>query len=456
MSIRKFRAGRVSTVTASEHIGQFGDVFYDETTGQFRVSNGTTPGGTVVATALNLANGTADVFVNNLTVAGTNTTINNIVSNNETTVTGVLTVTGNAEFDGNTTTTGHFHAYGPSEFTGDTTFIGNVTEVGNLTITGKAINNGPSIFNGAMTITGDSLFSGNLSILVPVSNSLSGAVSIIGNNLEQFQAPIQTGVMLQITGQQSDVSRIYMDGVNNYNVITGRRYNGTPTSPTGVKANNIIARYGSNGLRSDGTWNTGGVARMEVNALEDFTPTSQASNIVFYTTSIGSTTATPVVSIDNANGIITTKATVTGNLIAGNVISNTVGTVYGNVVGTTGTFSGNVTANYLRGKIVREVRNAGTIADGGTLTIDFSTDAIVHCVWGNGMTLAYQNFMPGRIVKVMATKATGSGTDTLSLDGVTASQVSTGVTSISGTADQTNFIELICTNSSLGSVFVKL
>lgn len=129
--------------------------------------------------------------------------------------------------------------------------------------------------------------------------------------------------------------------------------------------------------------------------------------------------------------------TYTGNITAGNV--NTTA-VYGD----------------LHGKLYRPVRNAGTIADGGTLTVDFLNDSIVHCVWGNGMNIAYTNYTAGRIVKVMATKATGTGTDSLSLDGVTASQVSNGSASLAGTADQTVFMEIISTNGTLAGVFVKL
>ncbi len=209
MSIRKLRAGRVPTVTASEYIGERGGIFYDEATGQFRVSNGITPGGQIVQTALDLANGTADIFVNNIVVNGTSTTINNIVSNNETTVTGVLTVTGNASFVGNTEFIGTTTFIGPIINTGtrtslgDTTFqgnvttdgnlivngpsyfFGNITEVGNLLIIGKAVNEGPSIFNGEMTITGDTSVVGNVSLTgnsyITGNTFVTGPTTVTGN-----------------------------------------------------------------------------------------------------------------------------------------------------------------------------------------------------------------------------------------------------------------------------------
>jgi hypothetical protein len=40
MSIRKFRASRVNSTTANVYVGQPGDMFYDETTGQLKISDG--------------------------------------------------------------------------------------------------------------------------------------------------------------------------------------------------------------------------------------------------------------------------------------------------------------------------------------------------------------------------------------------------------------------------------
>jgi hypothetical protein len=268
MPIRKFRASRVNSVTSSEFVGQHGDVFYDEDTGQFRVSDGTTPGGHIVQTTLNLLNGTADVFVNNIVVNGTSTTINNIVSNNETTVTGVLSVTGNASFTGNTefvgTTTftgpiisvGTRTSLGNSIFNGNVTtngnlivvgpsyFYGNITEVGNLVITGQAINNGPSIFNGAMVIAGDTSIvgnvvqSGNLTIRgVTVNNGLSvfnGNIAITGNAVISGNTNI-TGIAT-LTGNSYITGNTFVTGTatltgNSY--ITGNTFVTGPTTVTG-------------------------------------------------------------------------------------------------------------------------------------------------------------------------------------------------------------------------------
>ena len=117
---------------------------------------------------------------------------------------------------------------------------------------------------------------------------------------------------------------------------------------------------------------------------------------------------------------------------------------------------GTVKAGLFDGLNKRAVRDLGTIAEGGTATIDFSTDDIVLFAWGNGVNLAYQNYTAGRLVKVLARKTSGSGTDSLNLDGLTAANVSSGSTTFAGSQDQTYFIELICTNTSIGGVYAKL
>jgi len=48
MSIRKFRAARVTTTNANIYVGQQGDMFYDETLGQLKISDGQTAGGHLV------------------------------------------------------------------------------------------------------------------------------------------------------------------------------------------------------------------------------------------------------------------------------------------------------------------------------------------------------------------------------------------------------------------------
>lgn len=392
MSFRKFRAARVSTINATDYVGQHGDVFYSEDNGQFRVSDGVTPGGHIVMTTLDLTNSTANIFVNNITVAGTTTTVNNIISNNQTTLTGVLEVTGNAVFNGNTitngrlilngpmdnigdntfignvTTTGHLHVTGPSEFTGDTVFIGNVTEVGNLTITGKAINNGPSIFNGDMVIAGNTTQTGQTIFVVPLASATQGAVEITGDATNDWQNPVNTGVMLQVTGQPNLPSRIYNDAQGNYSLVVGRRYEGTMSSPTGVQGNVDIVRYAGTPYTTGG-WANIGPARITITTNEVQTATNQGGRIEFWTTANSAgpaySTVRRTATIDPALGVTSTGFYTTGNVYAGNVIANTIGTLSGNVIGTILTAS------------QPNITSVGTLAN---LTVDGADN-------GSGLTL---------------------------------------------------------------------
>jgi hypothetical protein len=49
MTIRKIEAGRVITKNIDNFVGQEGTIFYDEQTGELRLSDGTTPGGTAIS-----------------------------------------------------------------------------------------------------------------------------------------------------------------------------------------------------------------------------------------------------------------------------------------------------------------------------------------------------------------------------------------------------------------------
>ena len=59
MAIRKIQAGRITTVTTPNFIGEKGAIFYDETLADLRISDGHTPGGRLI----NIAGGLTDVLI---------------------------------------------------------------------------------------------------------------------------------------------------------------------------------------------------------------------------------------------------------------------------------------------------------------------------------------------------------------------------------------------------------
>lgn len=387
MTIRKLRAGRVATVDAATWIGERGTIFYDEVTGTLKIADGETPGGRRIvlnAEDINLAFGDFVAVNNNLSTVQPNEDLN-LISN------GV----------GSINAVGEFHVH---------------TTSGGLES------------NPIFEIKSD----GQIKVIVPNEDNLEGAISIVGNINGIYQAPVNSGVMFHITGQEGIPSRNYNDALGDYAGFVGRRANGTPSFPTQVLANQEVSRYAANAFTDQG-YQQAGLGQLRWYANENQTISARGGRAEFWVAPIGSTTAQIVARIDPQNGISATQFT---------------GPLLGNVVGnTTGIHSGLITRN---------IRNAGLIADGGTLTINLATDDIVTCTWANGMTLAYTNYTAGRVVKLLATKIAGSGTDSLSLDGVTAAQVSTGATTLSAGADSTTFIELISTNTSLTGLFIKL
>ena len=50
MAVRKIRAGRVGSVTVNQFVGEQGTIFYEDTTGEMRISNGATAGGIAIGT----------------------------------------------------------------------------------------------------------------------------------------------------------------------------------------------------------------------------------------------------------------------------------------------------------------------------------------------------------------------------------------------------------------------
>jgi hypothetical protein len=84
MTIYKIRAGRITTVPATEHVGEKGQIFYDEDTGELRLSDGETPGGISITsggggTGPRGATGTAaTITVGTVTVSTTTASVTNV------------------------------------------------------------------------------------------------------------------------------------------------------------------------------------------------------------------------------------------------------------------------------------------------------------------------------------------------------------------------------------------
>jgi hypothetical protein len=241
--IQNLFTSRDNNANSATYVGQQGRLWYDSVAG-LRVSDGNTPGGTPAVVAVTSAN------IGNLTIA--NTTIS--------------TIQANANI--NIVTTG----------------VGNINLRGAFTTANTA---GSTII--------ETLQNGTINFFVP-NISYDSAIDIIGTADGTQLYPQNQGVLLHLTGQDSLPARVYSDGVNNYAAFIGRRYNGNATAPTQVLAGQTISRYGGTPYSNTG-WPSISTARVDFVALEDQTATNHGTSIEFYTTPVGTATATPSMTV---------------------------------------------------------------------------------------------------------------------------------------------------------------
>jgi hypothetical protein len=205
--------------------------------------------------------------------------------------------------------------------------------------------------------------SGKVRILVPNANSSEGAVGIVGGFEGVVQAPVNTGVMLHVTGIAGSPgvpSRIYNDAQNSFSAFVSRRYNNTAASPSAVLADEEIMRLSGtahNGTIIPGTANQ----RIVYKALGNQTLTNQGGYIELWATPINSTTLTKVATVDSVGITLESGKVLTGN-VTGNVSGNA-GTVT-NGVYTTDT--GTVTNTMLAGSIANNKLSNSSITVNGT------------------------------------------------------------------------------------------
>lgn len=491
MSIRKLRAGRVPGVTASQYVGTHGTIFYNELTGTLRISDGTTPGGQPLQlvssdfaftfgdfVATTPGNGSAQLSSTN-----PNQDIN-IVSNG----TGVINAVGN--FHVHTTA-----SYDPNNADPDGAIF-RVDQLGKVRMLVPNANTA----EGAITIVGglDGVFQPpvNNGVMLHVTG-IAGSPGVPSRVYNDSQNSFAAFVARRYNNTAAEPSAV-LDGEEIMR-ISGTAHNGTIIPGSGNQ------RFVFKALGNQTLSNQGGTIEVWTTPLNSTTiakvATFDNANGITSTKFTGPLTGNVTGKADTAgnadtvtNGVYTTgDQTIGGTKTFSNKIT---GSISGNADGTAGvattvalvatnttdathylTFVNTATGNEnvrtdseltynpgtnrlvvgsINTKLFRNSRDAGTIADNGTLTIDFSTDDLVYCVWANGMTIAYQNYTAGSVVRLMARKATGSGTDSINLDGVTAAHVSTGNTTVSSAADVTVFIEFTCVNTTLGSVYVKL
>lgn len=482
MAVYDFFLSRNNGPSLNNYVGHAGRLFYDSNNGVIRLSDGVTPGGLSIPYTI-----ATDTVVGGVK-AGPGVTINSegqILIDSA----GLEFSFGDIQAQVGLYTDSTAYALMQtvnlnedmvlaSNGTGDIKVVGQFDVYKtNGTVTGSLENSEP-----VFTIRAD----GQMRMLVPGADSNEGALNIVGGLDGVFQNPVNEGVMLHITGIAGTPgvpSRLYNDAQNAFAAFVARRYNGTAVSPTAVLADEELMRI--SGTAHNGTIIPGtGNQRIVYRALGNQTLTNQGGSMELWATPINTTTLAKIATVDSTGITLESGKVLTGNVTGTADIATTVTLVATNSTDaahyltfvdsatgnenmrtdtgltynpSTNTLSASVAAfTTLTGKLIRNVRDAGVIADGGTLTINFATDAIVRCEWGNGLNIAYSNFTTGSVVKLLAYKTAGTGTDNIALGGLTAGYVSSGSLTLGGTAGVTNFVEFTCTGTAIGSVFAKV
>lgn len=369
--IQNFFTSRDNNANTVTYVGQKDRLWYNPDTNSIRVSDGSTPGGLPIdldtkanatfdiATACSVVTGT--LYANAATVYGelivqgnispaANGKIGGITPGPGVNVSdsGLLTID-NAnlpvsfgDFYANNNVLGVVNA--DEDMILQTNGSAEIQLVGNIGFY-KPDGLPPNIANRYFSANTD----GQITMLVPGSDPTSGAVKIIGSTSGNVQPPVNTGVILQITGQTGDQSRLYNDAIGGYSGFIGRRYNNTATSPTQVLNNDEIARLGINGYKTGG-WLNIGQARISFISTDNQDNSNNGAKIDFWSTPKGNTTA-------NIVKVLSLDATYGANFI-GNI--NVTGNINGNVSGT------NLTATLITGTLTTNAQP--NITSVGTLT----------------------------------------------------------------------------------------
>ncbi len=241
---------------------------------------------------------------------------------------------------------------------------------------------------------------GQVKILVPTVDSTEGALGIVGSSTGEFISPLNTGVMLHVTGQYAVPgipSRIYNDSQNAFAAFVARRFNGTVAAPTAVLADEEIMRI--SGTAHDGTSIPGaGNTRIIYKAIGNQTLTNHGGAIELWTTPLNSTTLAKVITVDSTGIALESGKVLSGN-ITGNANTATTST---NLAAATSILTGSVSINPL--SVIKNSASTQTFTLSGLTTnhkivittgTAFPFGLIIASAWAsatNTLSITFHNY----------------------------------------------------------------
>ena len=431
MAIQKLFTSRANGTQGSTYVGERGHLFYDESTGLLRLSDGATPGGLPVLIAsttanlgdlyvtgptistvnpnedLNLdSNGTGNVNIvgslriltsagfyattpvlsanqqGNVTVTGnlitiggtyfvgTSTFVGPIVSTGTRTSQGDSIFNGNVTTNGNLITNGTTTLHGSTIFVGDVVHTGNVTDNGSLTTNGNLTVNGNTVLNGPVTFVGTTTHTGNL-----VTNG-----NLITNGSSYFNGNVVEIGNLTVTGTSTNNGNTIFNGITTFNGNTIR--SGALTSTGDVTWNGNLITNGASTNNGNSTFN--GTVTTNGN-LSIVGNTSQQGNLT-----ITGTTINNGVSIFNGNIALAGNIAMTGNTVqTGNTFIN--GSVTNNG---SSLFNGNVD---ITGNTIIQVTAQDSVQGAVEITGDANGGWQTPITTGVMLHVTGQSTLPSRI-----------------------------------------------------------
>jgi hypothetical protein len=330
MAIRKFRTGQMS-YNALTYVGTAGTLFYDEDNGALRISDGVTPGGSLISYPIAsssqiggvklgpgvILNGSGQIIIDS---EGLDFSFGDIAS---------TTGTYPADYYESARQNDDYAVMSSINANEDIVLASNGT--GAVRVVGDfSVRRANGNLVGALEeepifrVKGD----GQVQMLVPAADSSEGAFTIVGGLDGVFQAPVNTGVMMHITGIASSPdptpSRIYNDAQNSFGAFVTRRYNGTAAAPTAVLDGEEILRL--SGTAHNGTLIPGtGNQRIIYKALGNQTLTNQGGTMEFWATPINTTTLAKIATVSSTGITLESGKVLTGN-VTGDVTGNVSGT----------------------------------------------------------------------------------------------------------------------------------
>jgi hypothetical protein len=321
---------------------------------------------------------------------------------------------------------------------------------------------------------------GQVQLLVPSADAQEGAFTIVGGLDGVFQAPVNTGVMMHITGIASSPdptpSRIYNDAQNSFGAFVTRRYNGTASAPSAVLDGEEIMRL--SGTAHNGTIIPGtGNQRIIYKALGNQTLTNQGGTIELWTTPVNTTTIAKIATVSSTGITLESGKVLTGNVTgdvsgsAGSVVNALTAGTYltsgGTYNGSTArTFAVDATTESTASKVVARdanaivagsnfqgtVRNAGAV-QGTTVTLDFNSDHMVHCTFTGDFTVAFSNYTAGRTITLIATNTSAGDSDVVTA-GISSVRMQ-GDSTLTVTQQTTAIVTYYCVGTTVNDVYAS-